>query len=428
LQDVLPFIARAPEIARRQILLHASQQFVQGDVLKWWHNAPDGSVGIGERTHASDPHLWLPYVTLRYVATTGDAGVLHERVGFVEGAPVPAGVEGHVISPTPSPESATVLDHCRRAIDRTLAHFGAHGLPLMGAGDWDDGMNLVGFRGRGESVWMGFFLYDNLTRFAELLRNEKQEKLADAYAARADALHAALDACWRDDRFVRAFCDDGEEFLAVGAMSSAWPALSGAAQGERGRRALETALDQLDKGDRVLLVTPPYDETSKPFPGRSADYPPGVRENGGQYTHGSSWFVDALARLGERAAAEGDAAQAARLLSRAVEVWMSLSPLTKTTPDKIDIYGLPPHQQPADIYDGPGYEGRGGWSWYTGAASRMMSAAYAMLGVSVDGGELAMRADACADKAGLRLESVTFKGKTFEHFACAEEREDALAD
>ena len=428
LQDVLPFIARAPEIARRQILLHASQQFVQGDVLKWWHQAPDGGVGIGERTHASDPHLWLPYVTLRYVAATGDATVLHEKVGFVEGAPVPPGVEGYCFSPTRAPETATVLDHCRRAIDRALNNFGAHGLPLMGAGDWDDGMNLVGFRGRGESVWMGFFLYDNLTRFTELLRAEKQDKLAGAYAARADALRAALDACWRDDRFVRAFCDDGEEFLSVGAMSSAWPALSGAALGERGRKALEHALEQLDKGDRVLLVTPPYDETSKPFPGRSADYPPGVRENGGQYTHGSSWFVDALARLGERAATEGDATEAARLFSRAVNVWMALSPLTKTTPEQIDLYGLPPHQQPADIYDGPGYAGRGGWSWYTGAASRMMSAAYAMLGVTIESGELKLRADACEDKAGLKLESVTFKGRIFLNFAGEGAKEDALAD
>jgi len=427
LQDVLPFVARAPEIARRQILLHASQQFVCGDVLKWWHEAPEGGVGIGERSHASDPHLWLPYVTLRYVAVTGDAGILHEKVGFIEGAQVPAGVEGHVIAPTPSPETASLLEHCRRAIDRALAHFGAHGLPLMGAGDWDDGMNLVGFRGKGESAWMGFFLYDNLTRFAALLRSEKQEKLADHYAARADVLHFALDACWRGDRYVRAFADDGQEFLALGAMSSAWPALSGAAQGERGRKALEHALEALDKGDRVLLVTPPYDETSKPFPGRSADYPPGVRENGGQYTHGASWFVDALARLGERASAEGDAKEASRYFTRAVEVWMSLSPLTKTSPEKIDLYGLPPHQQPADVYDGPGYEGRGGWAWYTGAASRMMSAAYAALGVSVENGELKLRADACADKAGLRLESVTFKGKTVTRFASEEAvKADAL--
>ena len=241
---------------------------------------------------------------------------------------------------------------------------------------------------------MGFFLYDNLTRFSDLLRAEKLDQLADAYSARADALHFALDACWRGDRFVRAFADDGSEFLSVGAMSSAWPVLSGAARGERGRKALEHALGELDKGDRVLLVTPPYDETSKPFPGRSADYPPGVRENGGQYTHGASWFVDALTRFGERAAQENDADQSARDFSHAVEVWWALSPLTKTSPEKIDVYGLPPHQQPADVYDGPGYEGRGGWAWYTGAASRMMSSAYAMLGLAVENGELKPRTDA----------------------------------
>ena len=427
LQDVLPFVALAPEIARRQILLHARQQFVQGDVLKWWHEAPDGQVGLGERTHAADPHLWLPYVTLRYVAATGDTAVLHERVGFVEGAEVPSGVEGYCFAPLPSPETATLLDHCHRAIDRTLAHFGAHGLPLMGAGDWDDGMNLVGFRGKGESAWMGFFLHDNLVRFSALLRAQKLDKLAESYSARAEALHFALDACWRGDRYVRAFADDGAEFLAVGAMSAAWPALSGAALGERGRKALEHALGELDKGDRVLLVTPPYDETSKPFPGRSADYPPGVRENGGQYSHGSSWFVDALARFGARASAEGDSAQAARDYARAVEVWWSVSPLTKTSPDKIDIYGLPPHQQPADVYDGPGYEGRGGWSWYTGAAARLISAAHAMLGLNVESGELKPRADIWDEKAGLKLESVTFKGKTFTPTAeTGEAREEAL--
>jgi cyclic beta-1,2-glucan synthetase len=413
LQDVLPMVTLAPEIARRQILLHARQQFVQGDVLKWWHLAPDGGVGIGERTHAADPHLWLPYVTARYVAATGDTAILHEQIGFVEGAPVPHGVEGHVISPLPSTERASLIEHCRRAIDYTLAHFGAHGLPLMGAGDWDDGMNLVGFRGKGESVWMGFFLYDNLIHFAALLRREKQDRLADDYEARAEALRFALDACWRGDRYVRAFADDGQEFLPVGAMSAAWPALSGAAQSERGRNALERALAELDKGDRVLLVTPPYDENSKPFPGRSGDYPPGVRENGGQYTHGSSWFVDALARLAGKAAEEGDTEQAARDYDRAFEVWRSLSPLTKTTPDKIDIYGLPPHQQPADVYDGPGYEGRGGWAWYSGAASRMISAAHALLGISVENGALRLRPDAFADKAGLKLESVTFKGRIF---------------
>lgn len=423
LQDVLPLVALAPELARKQILLHGCQQFVEGDVLKWWHEAPSGDVGIGERTHASDPHLWLPYVTARYVAATGDSAILDEILPFVEAEDLPRGVEGAVVAPTLSHERASLYDHCRRAIAYTLGRLGKNGLPLMGAGDWDDGMNLVGFRGKGESVWVGFFLYDILTRFAPIAEARGQAKLAEDYRDRALNLQAALDSCWRGDRFVRAFGDDGAEFLPLGAMSSAWPALSGAVQSERGRKALENGLAALDKGDRVLLVTPPYDENSKPFPGRSADYPPGVRENGGQYTHGSSWFVDALVRLAEKAAAEGDSAQASQDLARAFQIWESLSPLTKTSPDKIDLYGLPPHQQPADVYDGPGYEGRGGWAWYTGAAARMTSAAYALLGVRIEDGELKLRDDAFEEKAGLRLKSVTFKDKRIG----AEAREGADA-
>ena len=413
LQDVLPLILLAPELARQQILMHGRQQFVEGDVLKWWHESPQGGVGIGERTHASDPHLWLPYVTARYVVATGDKAVLDEILPFIEGEAVPPGVEGHVISPLPSRERATLFEHCRRAINHTLGRFGANGLPLMGAGDWDDGMNLVGFRGRGESVWVGFFLYDILTRFIPLCEARGEIKLADNLRSRAENLQAALDSCWRGDRFVRAFADDGEEVLPMGAMSSAWPALSGAVQNERGRKALENGLAALDKGDRVLLVTPPYDENSKPFPGRSADYPPGVRENGGQYSHGSSWFVDALVKLAEKAERDGDAKQAARDLARAFVVWESVSPLTKTGPEKIDFYGLPPHQQPADVYDGPGYAGRGGWAWYSGAAARMVSAAHALLGITMEEGELKLRSDAFAEKAGLQLESVSFKGKVF---------------
>ena len=425
LQDVLPLILIAPELARKQILLHGRQQFVEGDVLKWWHDAPQGGVGIGERTHASDPHLWLPYVTARYVAATGDKAILDEVLPFIEGDAVPPGVEGHVISPLPSGERASLLGHCLRAIEHALNHFGRNGLPLMGAGDWDDGMNLVGFRGKGESVWVGFFLYDILTHFTPLLSARGMGRLAEDFSARALNLQAALDSCWRGDRFVRAFADDGAEFLPMGAMSSAWPALSGAVQSERGRKALENGLAALDKGDRVLLVTPPYDENSKPFPGRSADYPPGVRENGGQYTHGSSWFVDALVKLAEKAAKEGDEAQAMRDFSRAFEVWESLSPLTKTGPDKIDLYGLPPHQQPADVYDGEGHGGRGGWSWYSGAAARMISAAHALLGIGLVDGELKLRPDAFAEKAGLRLISVTYKGKSF---AASEKTAEAIQD
>ena len=266
LQDVLPLILLAPELARQQILMHGRQQFVEGDVLKWWHESAEGGVGIGERTHASDPHLWLPYVTARYVAATGDNAILDEILPFVEGEAVPPGVEGHVISPLPSRERGTLFEHCRRAIEHTLGRFGANGLPLMGAGDWDDGMNFVGFRGRGESVWVGFFLYDILTRFIPLCEARGEKKLADKLRSRAANLQAALDSCWRGDRFVRAFADDGEEFLPMGAMSSAWPSLSGAVQNERGRKALENGLGRSTRATACCWSRRPMTKTPNPSP------------------------------------------------------------------------------------------------------------------------------------------------------------------
>ena len=211
---------------------------------------------------------------------------------------------------------------------------------------------------------------------------------------------AALDACWRDDRFVRAFCDNGEEFLPVGAMSSAWPALSGAAQSERGRKALEHALEELDKGDRVLLVTPPYDETSKPFPGRSADYPPGVRENGGQYSHGSSWFVDALVKLGERRKRRRRETRRRGIFARAFVVWESLSPLTKTGPEKSTSMACRrissrrmsmTVRAMRDGAAGPGIPARRrGWC----------PRPTRMLGMTIEDGELKLRSDAFAKRRG----------------------------
>jgi cyclic beta-1,2-glucan synthetase len=414
LQDVLPLIMLKPEAARRQILLHARQQFIEGDVLKWWHRSEDGRTGLGDRSRASDPHLWLPYLTVRYVAQTGDAGILDEVSPFIEGVRVPAGEEGRMMTPLPSRDAATLVGHCQRAIDHTLARRGRRGLPLMGVGDWDDGMNLVGWEGRGESVWMGFFLHDTLTRFAALLDGRRDERAAARYLGAARDLAAALAGAWEGDRFVRAWNDDGKVIKPMSAMTSAWPALSGAIPHERSREAAENALAALDKGDRVLLVTPPYTEHSDPIPGRSADYPPGVRENGGQYSHGVSWFVDALALLARQAADEGRADDAAHLRKRASEVWMAISPLTKYAPEMIDVYGLPPHQQPADVYDGPGYEGRGGWAWYTGAAARMIAAAHAMLGVRMVDGAFTLEPDAFEPRGDLQLRSVTYKGKRHE--------------
>ena len=415
LQDVLPLVFIAPEMTRHQILLHAHRQFIEGDAVKWWHTAPGGGTGLADRTHASDPHLWLPYVTLRYVQATGDEALLDVNVPFIEADAVPRDQEGRASVPLPSRETATVIDHCWRAVEWSLARFGAHGLPLMGTGDWDDGMNLIGAAGRGESVWLGFFLHTILIEFAPVLEKRHSQKAADTCRERAATLATALHACWRGDRFIRAYADSGKELAPMSAMTSAWPALSGAIAHARAVEAADKALDVLARPDRVLLVHPPYNEHSDPFPGRSGEYPPGVRENGGQYSHGSSWFVDALARLAADAADTGDAATAARLSARAFETWCAISPLTKfDTPEATDFYGLPPHQQPADVYEGPGYEGRGGWSWYTGSAARMMSAAYAMLGLRMEKGDLVLRPDAFSPKGDLQLKRVTWRGQAFE--------------
>ncbi len=415
LQDVLPLVFLAPDLARRQLLLHAGRQFIEGDAVKWWHTAPGGGTGLADRTHSSDPHLWLPHVTLRYVEATGDEAVLDAEIAFIESDLVPHGQEGAANVPLPSRERAKLFDHCRLAIEWTLDRMGRNGLPLMGSGDWDDGMNLVGFEGRGESVWVGFFLHGILVDFARLCDKRGRRAYSARYLQQAEKLRAALDKCWRGDRYLRAFADNGREVAPMSAMTASWPVLSRAVDFDRGVEAVEKALAVLARPDRVLLVTPPYDENSDPFPGRSAEYPPGVRESGGQYSHGSSWFVDALAQLAEAAADGGDDQKSAQLYARAFETWRAISPLSKySTPEAADRYGMPPHQQPADVYEGPGYEGRGGWAWYTGSAARMLVAAYAMLGLKLEKGDFALRADAFAPKGDLVLRKVVYHGQIFE--------------
>jgi len=415
LQDVIPLVFLAPERARAQILLHAAHQYIEGDAVKWWHRAPNGGTGLGDRTHASDPHLWLPYVTAIYVKGTGDAAILDCVEPFLEAPLLPKDREGEATVPLNSRDKDTLLGHCARAIDYSLARFGEHGLPLMGTGDWDDGMDRVGAEGRGESVWMGFFLHGILLDMAPLFKARADEKRAERYLDAAGKLKDALAKCWRGDRFLRAYADDGRELAPMSAMTSSWPVLSRAVDAARGRETIENALKILGRPNRILLVSPAYTEHSSPYPGRSAEYPPGVRENGGQYSHGVSWFVDALARLGAEAKERGDKTAAAELFAKAFESWVAISPLSKfETLEQADLYGLAPHQQPADVYEGEGYDGRGGWSWYTGSAARMISAAYAMLGLELENGELKLRDDAFEPKGDLKLESVSFKGKSFE--------------
>ena len=278
-------------------MLHATQQFREGDVLKWWHRAPGGGTGLGQRTKASDPHLWLPYVLARYVRESGDRTVLDEVTPFLEAEPVPAQEETWIVIPRVSRESATVYEHARLAIAFTLEHMGANGLPLLRAGDWNDGIDVLGRREIGTSVWMGFFLANVLEGFIPLARTKGDE----AFAARCEAALAdqrkALEAGWRGDHYLLDFADDGRELDLRNAMTTGWAAYSGACDDARALAAVEGGLKGIERANRVLLLETPFYEHSQPYPGRIADYPPGVRENGGQYSHGATWIVDGFMRL-----------------------------------------------------------------------------------------------------------------------------------
>lgn len=424
LQDVLPLTLVRPSQARSQILLHSRQQFREGDVLQWWHQTWDGKTGLGVRNKASDPHLWLPYIVCRYVSVTGDRSILNERIPFLEGQQIPRRMEGVAFVPRISRDTGTLLEHCMRSIDRSLERLGTNGLPLMGAHDWNDGLSAVGVHGKGTSVWLGFFLHDVLRTMAPLVEKLIGKDTADRYRAHASNLRKALQSVWRSDHFARAVTDAGEMLDYSDALCSAWPLLSEAVPQEQGETALLSGLQHLEKSNMVLLLAPSFDENASPYPGRIADYPPGVRENGAQYSHGASWLVDALALLAGRMAAEGDAAAAFRWREDALRVWLKISPLAHARADELQTYGLPPHQQPADIFHGPGYEGRGGWSWYTGAAARMLWAAYSLLGISKLDGVPALNEALLTMRNSLHVKSIWMNGKQVFNSESTEKNEE----
>ncbi|MFZ0131387.1 MAG: hypothetical protein WAK95_02515 [Desulfobacterales bacterium] len=381
LQDVLPFLHLKPELARRQILLHSAQQFRRGDVLQWWHRSWEDKTGLGAHGRASDPHLWLPYMVYQYVNATGDWQILDEKTPYLEGGPLEKMSVTRVAAQRPSRDTASLYDHCVRAIDFTIRKNGPHGLPLLGAGDWNDGLDAAGIRNRGESVWLGFFFHDILIHFAELAAEKEGHDRKMDLLTKAAELRTRLDAAWLGDRYVNYYTDDGRQITRANALVAAWSILSGVAGPERGRRAMATVLKELEKKTLVQLFAPPFTENDAIYPGRLADYPPGVRENGGQYSHGVSWLVDALLFLAEEAKGSGEEKLAAAYRSKAQNLWRKISPLGHVSLENLAVYGLPPHQQPADVYFGPGYEGRGGWSWYTGAAARMLFTAQALSGI-----------------------------------------------
>ncbi|HVK99605.1 MAG TPA: hypothetical protein VM553_07335, partial [Dongiaceae bacterium] len=272
LPDVIPLAASHPALCRQQILLHAAQQFLEGDVLQWWHTTWDGQTGIGARNHASDIMLWLPFVALHYVKVSGDDDIWKEVVHYIEGKPIPPKVEGIVFVPLRSREKASLYEHCKIAIERVLERRGKSGLPLMGTGDWNDGLDAIGPHGQGESVWLGFFLFGVLLDFAPIAAardgHEAGARLRD-YAAQ---LKQALDAQWRETRYVRAINDAGQELTFDDALMSSWPILSGAVDTTHGGKALAHGLSALERDAIILLLTPPFDESANPRPGRIAQY------------------------------------------------------------------------------------------------------------------------------------------------------------
>lgn len=384
LQDALALLHAAPELTRRQIILHASRQYAEGDVQHWWHEETNSGI----RTRFSDDLLWLPYAVAVYAEHTGDRSILTETAPWLQSAPLAAGEHERYERTAPPEQSGTIYEHACRAIDLALGRKGEHGLPLIGTGDWNDGLSMVGDEGRGVSVWLGFFLHEVLRRFEPLAEHMGEPERAARYAEERRLLREALNGPgWDGAWYRRAMTDegawlgsaDGRE-CRIDAIAQSWSVISGAGDDDKCRLAMESLDRELVDRELSLirLLSPPFEHTD-PSPGYIQGYPPGIRENGAQYTHGVLWSVLAWCMLGR-----GD---------KAFELYRMLNPVNHArTESEVRRYGGEPYVMAADVYTGEPHLGRAGWTWYTGAAGWMYRIGLeAILGVAMKDGKLFIR-------------------------------------
>lgn len=362
LQDVMSVVYTLPEITRKQILLHCRHQFIEGDVQHWWHNQKTNGI----RTRYSDDLLWLPYVTSDYIKATGDYEILKENERYLQSKLLSENEHERYEIPTIAEVSGTVYEHCIRAIDKGL-RFGIHGIPLMGGGDWNDGMNLIGVQGKGESVWLGWFLYCVLLRMIPICRHMGDDKRADSYQDTAGKIIEAIEKeAWDGSWYRRAYFDDGtplgsiqNEEGKIDSLSQSWAAISAAGKSSRVAEAMSALENYLidRKNGLIKLLTPPFYDSDL-NPGYIKGYLPGVRENGGQYTHAATWVIYAFSQLGNG--------------EQAWELFNMINPINHARTDMERMtYKVEPYVMAADVYAVYPNEGRGGWTWYTGAAGWM---------------------------------------------------------